>query len=74
MARRSFGSVRLACPVLETDDVAAGWVDLAQADVDLLGDDCRGVVALESQPRDVGLWVIVPVDLHCREATGAIRA
>jgi hypothetical protein len=54
----------LAClPVLEANDAAVRGVELAEAEVGLLGDDDVGVVVLEAEPRDVGLRVVVTFDL-----------
>jgi hypothetical protein len=39
-------------------------IELAQTKLGLLGDDRRRVIALEAQPRDVGLLVVVAVDPH----------
>ena len=55
----------LACaPVLEPDDAALCRIELAQSELGLLGDDRGRVLALEAKPGDVGLLVVVAVDLH----------
>jgi integrase len=59
-------------PELETDDLSCRRVEVAQAPGRLLGHDGAAVVALEAQPGDVGVAVVVAVDLH--SPTDARRA
>lgn len=61
---RRQGFARL--PVLEGDDLARHRIRLAQPEVDLLTPDACGVIALEAKPGDVGLAIVVAVDLYAR--------
>ena len=71
------GQRRAGLPVLESDDDAGGWIDLAQAGFDLLGDHGARVISLEAQPGDVGAGVVVAVEggvgvahfIQCRATT-----
>jgi hypothetical protein len=53
-------------PELEADDAAGLWVDIAEAGLNLLAHNGRTVESLKAEPGDVGLGVIVPVDLRVR--------
>src|SRR5215471_282301 len=53
-------------PVLQADDVACFGINVAETGLNLLADHGRTVVALEAEPGDVGVGVVVTVDLHVR--------
>lgn len=61
-------------PVLQADDPSRGGIDLSQAGIGLLADDGLGVVALEAQPSDVNVGVVVAVDVHEQKASAGARA
>src|SRR5215207_356578 len=55
---------RAGAPVLQADDASGGGVDLPQAGLGLLADDGLGVIALETQPGDVCVRVVMSVAVH----------
>lgn len=61
-------------PILESDDVAVGGVEFAQAKLHLFRDDHLGVIVRETQPGDVGPRVVMAVDLHKAYASPVSRA
>lgn len=63
--RQQLARQRLArAPELEADDLPRRGVQIAQAPGRFLGDDGAAVVALGAQPGDVGVAVVVAVDLR----------
>ena len=59
------GQLAAGVPVLQTNQVAVGGVEFAQTELRFLAYNGRRVVFLETQPRDIRLAVVMPVDLHC---------
>jgi hypothetical protein len=50
-------------PVLEPDEAAVARIVFTESEFGFCGDDGAWVVALEAQPCDVGMLVVVAVDL-----------
>jgi hypothetical protein len=57
-------------PVLQSNDAAIARINFSQPDLDFFSDDRGRVVSLEPKPRDIGLPVVVALDLHRVEALG----
>lgn len=51
-------------PIFESNDLAGSGIQLPQTRLDFFRDDRLRVVALESEPRNVRICVVVAVDLH----------
>jgi hypothetical protein len=51
-------------PVLQTNDAAISRINFSQPELDFFSDNGGRVITFESKPSDVGLFVVVALDLH----------